>query len=126
MAKSASLVTSLNHSSTFSPTCSLRNDIDPRSAPKCLWPFMVTLIAVLLLLLLLLLSSSLLLLLLLLLLLHDREWPHLPGWGFSVKWPRWLGCHVKLTNLIFVAFSQGTEISVSKRQTEPARVKFRP
>ena len=45
MAKSASLVTSLTHSSTFSPTYSLRNDLDPRAAPKCLWPSVVTLIA---------------------------------------------------------------------------------
>ena len=35
MAKSASLVTSLTHSSTFSPTYSSRNDLDPRAAPKC-------------------------------------------------------------------------------------------
>ena len=46
MAKSASLVTSLTHSSTFSPTNSSRNDLDPRAAPKCLWLSMVTLIAV--------------------------------------------------------------------------------
>ena len=46
MVKSASLVTSLIHSSTFSPTYSLKNDLDPRGVPKCLWPSMVTLIAV--------------------------------------------------------------------------------
>ena len=46
MAKSASLVTSLTHSSTLSPSYSSRNDLDPRAAPKCLWPSMVTLIAV--------------------------------------------------------------------------------
>ena len=45
MAKSASLVTSLTHLSTFSPTNSPRNYLDPRAAPKCLWPSMVTLIA---------------------------------------------------------------------------------
>ena len=33
MVKSASLVTSLTHSSTFSPTYSLENDLDPRAAP---------------------------------------------------------------------------------------------
>ena len=38
MANSASLVTSLTHSS--------RNDLDPRAAPKCLWPSTVTLMAV--------------------------------------------------------------------------------
>ena len=42
MANSASLVTSLTHS----PTYSSRNDQDLRAAPKCLWPSMVTLIAV--------------------------------------------------------------------------------
>ena len=46
MAKSASLVTSLTHSSTLSPSYSSRNDLDPRAAPKCLWPSVVTLIAV--------------------------------------------------------------------------------
>ena len=46
MAKSASLVASLTHSSTFSPTYSSRNDLDPRAAPKCLWPSVVALIAV--------------------------------------------------------------------------------
>ena len=46
MAKSASLVTSLTHSATFSPTYSSRNDLDPRASPKCLWPSVVTLIAV--------------------------------------------------------------------------------
>ena len=46
MAKSASLVTSLTHLSTFSPTYSSRNDLDPTASPKCLWPSMVTLIAV--------------------------------------------------------------------------------
>ena len=47
MEKSASLVTSLTHlSSTFSPTYSSRNDLDPRAAPKCLWPYMVILIEV--------------------------------------------------------------------------------
>ena len=35
MANFASLVTSLTHSSTFSPTYSSRNDLDPRAAPKC-------------------------------------------------------------------------------------------
>ena len=44
MAKSASLVASLTHSSTFSPTYSSRNVLDPRTAPKCLRPSMVTLI----------------------------------------------------------------------------------
>ena len=44
MAKSAGLVTSLTHSSTFSPTYSSRNDLDPRAAPKCLWPSVGTLI----------------------------------------------------------------------------------
>ena len=44
MAKSAGLVTSLTHSSTFSPTYSSRNDVDPRAAPKCLWPSVGTLI----------------------------------------------------------------------------------
>ena len=38
MANSASLVTGLTHSS--------RNDLDPRAAPKCLWPSTVALIAV--------------------------------------------------------------------------------
>ena len=37
----------------------------------------------------------------------------------------WLGCHV-ITKLIFVAFNQGAEISVSMRQTELARLKFSP
>ena len=46
MVKSASLVTWLTHLSTFSPTYSLENDLDPRAAPKCLWPSMMTLIAV--------------------------------------------------------------------------------
>ena len=46
MAKSASLVTSLTHSSTFFPTYYSRNDINPRAALKCLWPSIVTLIAV--------------------------------------------------------------------------------
>ena len=46
MAKSASLVTSLTHLSTFSPTYSSRNDLDPKAAPEGLWPSMVTLIAV--------------------------------------------------------------------------------
>ena len=46
MANAASLVTSLTHSSTFSPTYSSRNDLDPRAAPKCLWPYMVMLIEV--------------------------------------------------------------------------------
>ena len=46
MAKAASLVTSLTHSCTFLPTYSSRNDLDPRAAPKCLWPSMVTLTAV--------------------------------------------------------------------------------
>ena len=45
MVKFASSVTSLTHSSTFSPTYFSRNDLDPRAAPKCLWPPMVTLIA---------------------------------------------------------------------------------
>ena len=40
MANRASLVTSLTHLSTFSPTNSSTNDLDPRAAP------MVTLIAV--------------------------------------------------------------------------------
>ena len=44
MAKSASLVTSLTHSSTFPPTYSSTNDLDPRAARKFLWPSMVTLI----------------------------------------------------------------------------------
>ena len=46
MAKSAGLVTSLTHSSTFSPRYSSRNDLDPRVAPKCLWPSVVTLIGI--------------------------------------------------------------------------------
>ena len=44
MAKSAGLVTLLTHSSTFLPTYSSRNDLDPRAVPKCLWPSVVTLI----------------------------------------------------------------------------------
>ena len=36
----------------------------------------------------------------------------------------WLSCNY--TKLIFVAFNQGAAISVSKRQTESARVKFSP
>ena len=46
MANSARLVTSLTHSSTFSPTYSLRNDLDPRATPKYLCPYMVMLIEV--------------------------------------------------------------------------------
>ena len=46
MAKSARLVTLLTHSSSFSPMYSSRNDLDPRAAPKYLWPSIVTLIAV--------------------------------------------------------------------------------
>ena len=46
MVNSASLVTSLTHSPTFSPTRSSRNDLDPRAAPKYLWPYMVMLIEV--------------------------------------------------------------------------------
>ena len=46
MANSASLVTLLTYSSTFSQTYSSRNDLDPTAAPKGLWPSMVTLIAV--------------------------------------------------------------------------------
>ena len=46
MAKSASLVTSLTHICLLSRQYSSRDDLDPRAAPKCLWPSMVTLIAV--------------------------------------------------------------------------------
>ena len=46
MAKSASLVTSVTYLSTFSPTYSSRNNLDPRAALKCLWPSRVMLIAV--------------------------------------------------------------------------------
>ena len=31
---------------------------------------------------------------------------------YFIKWPRGLGCHV-ITKLIFVAFNEGAEISVS-------------
>ena len=48
-----------------------------------------------------------------------------PRLGCFVKWQLWHGCHV-ITNLVFVVFNQGAEISGSERQTEPARVKFRP
>ena len=46
MANSKSLVTSLTHTSMFSPRYSSRNDLDPRAASKCLWPYMVMLIEV--------------------------------------------------------------------------------
>ena len=46
MANSASLVTWFAQSSTLSPTYSSRYDLDPRAAPRRLWPSVVIIIAV--------------------------------------------------------------------------------
>ena len=46
MAKTTSLVTSLTHSSISRQQILQKNDLDPRAAPKCLLPSIVTLMPV--------------------------------------------------------------------------------